>query len=174
MHFNTILAYFFELRRMSAKTFAVPNPLQVNSVESQHRFSSAPSLEVRSEYSFSTVFVLKSQVDLRTAWLSYFQRVGPCNLEKMCAIEMYFSVKLLGFVNTIDLGASPLTFYFEKEARSNDTCFKQHLHDEVTSFLNQFLQVVAVQGHQSRPACKTTHTLSHQGCMNCFELLTCP
>ena len=34
MHFNPILAYFFELRRMSAKTFAVPNPLQVNSVES--------------------------------------------------------------------------------------------------------------------------------------------
>ena len=82
-------------------------------------------------------------------------------MEKICAIEMYFSVKLLGFVNTIDLGASPLTFYFEKEARCNDTCFKQHLHDEVTSFLNQFLQVVAVQGHQSRPACKTTHTLSH-------------
>ena len=72
-------------------------------------------MEVRSEYSFSTVFVLKSQVDLRTAWLSYFKRVGPCNLEKMCAIEMYFSVKLLGFVNTIDLGASPLTFYFEKQ-----------------------------------------------------------
>ena len=118
-------------------------------------------LEIHSEYSFSTVFVLKSQVDLRTAWLSYFKRVGPCNLEKMCAIEMYFSVKLLGFVNTIDLGASPLTFYFEKQARSNNTCLKQHLNDKVSSFLNQFLQVVAVQGHQSRPACKTTHTLSH-------------
>ena len=37
----------------------------------------------------------------------------------------------------------------------------QHLNDKVSSFLNQFLQVVAVQGHQSRPACKTTHTLSH-------------
>ena len=34
MHPNPILAYIFELRRTSAPTFAVPNPLQVNSVES--------------------------------------------------------------------------------------------------------------------------------------------
>ena len=34
MDHNPILAYIFELRRMSAPTFAVPNPLQVNSVES--------------------------------------------------------------------------------------------------------------------------------------------
>ena len=47
---------------------------------------------------------------------------------------MYFSVNLLGFVNTIDLGTSPLTIYFEKQARSNDTCLKQPLHDKVTSF----------------------------------------
>ena len=178
MHRNPILAYIFELRRMSAKTFAVPNPLQVNSVESQSRFSSAPTLPPVWKFTQSTHFQLylfgNLKLDLRTAWISYFPRVGPCNLEKMCAIEMHFSVNLLGFVNTIDLGTSPLTIYFEKQARSNDTCLKQPLHDKVTSFLKQFLQVVAVQGHQTRPACKMQHALNHQGCMNCFELLTCP
>ena len=34
MHPNPILAYIFELSGMSAITFAVPNPLQVNSVQS--------------------------------------------------------------------------------------------------------------------------------------------
>ena len=34
MHPNPILSYIFELSGMSAITFAVPNPLQVNSVES--------------------------------------------------------------------------------------------------------------------------------------------
>ena len=47
MHRSPILAYFFGLTQMSVQTFALPKPLQVNSVESKSRFSSASSLSVR-------------------------------------------------------------------------------------------------------------------------------
>ena len=196
MHRSPILAYFFGLTQMSVQTFTLPKPLQVNSVESQSRFSSAPSLSVRSEHSFSTVFVPKSWSDLRTAWISYFPRVGPCNLDYISLKLECISLQIIGICEQIRLRnthwclTSDLFHYSLLSAvvvvvklapappifvsRSHDTYFKLHLHDKVSSFINQFLQVLAVQGHQTLPAGKTHHALRHQGCMNCLELLTCP
>ena len=68
-------------------------------------------------------------------------------------------------VRTMDLGASPLTSFIfhyccrataavvvvklaptppNYVSRSHDTYFKLHLHDKVSSFINQLLQLVAV------------------------------